>query len=152
MPPETPQETPQETPKITVEEFNRIIETELEWADQIGMHARSIGVGEAVLGLRYEASMLRPGGTVAGPFMMALADAAMYAVVLSILGVVKMAVTTSFNVNFLHRPHPADLLAEGKLLKIGKRLAVVDVTIHSEGHDEPVAHATGTYSIPPRED
>jgi len=100
--------------------------------------------------LPFDGNMVRSGGTVSGPFMMALADAAMYAVVLSVLGVVKMAVTTSFNINFLHRPHPGDLLAEARALKVGKRLVVVDVTVHSEGHDEPVAHATGTYSVPPR--
>ena len=69
--------------------------------------------------------------------------------VLGAIGIVKLAVTTSFNINFLHRPSLADLMAEGRLLKLGKRLAVVEVTLHSDGHDEPVAHATGTYSIPP---
>ena len=80
--------------------------------------------------------------------MMALANATMYAVILSAIGVVKLAVTTSFNINFLHRPKPADLNAERRILKLGKRLAVVEVTMHSDGHDAPVAHATGTYSIP----
>ena len=55
----------------------------------------------------------------------------------------------NFNINFLHRPPPADLMADGRLLKLGKRLAVIEVTLHSDGHKEPVAHATGTYSIPP---
>lgn len=137
-------------PAITVAEFNAIITEELTWAADIGMHARAIDDGTATLVLPFDGNMVRPGGTVSGPFMMALADAAMYAVVLSVLGVVKMAVTTSFNINFLHRPHPGDLLAEARALKVGKRLVVVYVTVHSEGHDEPVAHATGTYSVPPR--
>ncbi len=135
--------------KITIEAFNAIIAEDLPWAAEIGMRAVSIGAGTAVLRLPYDASMLRPGGTVSGPFMMALADAAMYAVVMSALGTVKLAVTTSFNINFLHRPRPGDLLAEGKILKLGKRLAVVETTLHSDGFDEAVAHATGTYSIPP---
>lgn len=135
--------------QISVADFNRIIETDLTWAHDIGMRAQSIGDGEAVIRLEFADDMLRPGGTVAGPFMMALADAAMYAVVMSKLGSVKMAVTTNLNINFLHRPHPGALLAEGRALKIGKRLAMIDVTIHSEGHEEPVAHATGTYSLPP---
>ncbi len=80
---------------------------------------------------------------------MALADACMYAVVLSRIGEVKLAVTTSFNINFLHRADPADLLAEGAILKLGKRLAVVQVSVHSEGFARCVAHATGTYSVPP---
>jgi uncharacterized protein (TIGR00369 family) len=135
---------------ITVERFNKIIADELPWAHEIGMRADSIGAGEAVLRLPFGGKMVRPGGTVAGPFMMALADAAMYAVVLSVIGEVQLAVTTSLNINFLHRPSPADLLAEGKVLKAGKRLVVCDVTVHSEGHDAPVAHVTGTYSIPPQ--
>ena len=91
----------------------------------------------------------RPASHSSGPTMMALADATMYAVVLSAIGIVKLAVTISFNINFLHRPPPADLMADGRLLKLGKRLAVIEVTLHSDGHKEPVAHATGTYSIPP---
>ena len=136
-------------PRISVEEFNQIISDEIPWAHGIGMHADTIGEGVATLRLPYQASMLRPGGTIAGPMMMAVADACMYAVALSLLGPVKLAVTTSFNINFLFRPSPDDMLAEGRMLKLGKRLVVMEVTIHSEGHDEPVAHATGTYSIPP---
>lgn len=136
-------------PRITVDEFNAIIREELPWAYDIGMHADRIGRGTAGLRLPYRASMLRPGGTISGPMMMALADACMYAVVLSLIGTVKLAVTTNFSINFLFRASPADLLADGRILKLGKRLAVMDVTVHSEGHSEPVAHATGTYSIPP---
>lgn len=136
-------------PKITVQEFDHIIKTELPWANDIGMRTENIGAGIATLRLPFNDNMLRPGGTVSGPTMMALADACMYAVILSAIGQVKLAVTTSFNINFLHRPAPGDLLCEGRILKLGKRLAVMDVTLHSEGHDEPVAHATGTYSIPP---
>jgi len=136
-------------PKITIADFDHIIKTELPWANDIGMCTENIGAGEATLRLPFNDNMLRPGGTVSGPTMMALADACMYAVILSAIGQVKLAVTTSFNINFLHRPAPGDLLCEGHILKLGKRLAVMDVTLHSEGHSEPVAHATGTYSIPP---
>lgn len=136
-------------PKITIDEFNQIIRDEILWAHEMGMVTDRIGAGTAVLRLPYRPSMLRPGGTMAGPIMMALADACMYAVALSLIGTVKLAVTTNFNINFLFRAAPADLLAEGRILKLGKRLVVMEVTVHSEGHDEPVAHATGTYSIPP---
>jgi uncharacterized protein (TIGR00369 family) len=135
--------------KIDIRDFNQIIETELPWAQEIGMITDRIDDGEAVLRLPFNTSMLRPGGTVSGPTMMALADACMYAVILSAIGKVKLAVTTNFNINFMHRPAPGDLMAEGRILKLGKRLAVMEVTLHSDGHDEPVAHATGTYSIPP---
>lgn len=136
-------------PKITVEEFNTIIREEILWAHDIGIVTDRIGVGTAILRLPFRPNMLRPGGTMAGPMMMALADACMYAVALSLIGTVKLAVTTNFNINFLFRAAPADLLAEGRILKLGKRLVVMEVMVHSEGHDEPVAHATGTYSIPP---
>ncbi|WP_028880497.1 PaaI family thioesterase [Terasakiella pusilla] len=135
--------------KISKEDFDHIIKTELPWAEEIGMKTDRIGDGSAVLRLPFNDVMLRPGGTVSGPTMMALADACMYAVILSAIGQVKLAVTTNLNINFMHRPAPGDLMAEGRILKLGKRLAVMEVTLHSDGHDEPVAHATGTYSIPP---
>jgi len=93
---------------------------------------------------------LRPGGTVSGPTMMALADTALYVALLREIGLVSLAVTTSLNFNFLRKPvADRDLLAECKLLKRGKSLAVGEVTICSESDEAPVAHATGTYSIPP---
>ncbi|MBK8175338.1 MAG: PaaI family thioesterase [Rhodospirillales bacterium] len=137
------------TAKIAIADFDDIIRNDLPWAFDIGMHTDTIERGRAVLRLPFRASMLRPGGVVSGPTIMALADACMFAVVLSAIGKVKMAVTTSFSINFLHRASPVDLLADGRILRLGKRLAVMEVTVHSEGHDEPVAHATGTYSIPP---
>lgn len=138
------------TARMTPDEFNALMAREAPWASQMGMRARILGDGAATMVLPFDPGMLRPGGTVSGPTMMALADATMYAVVLSRLGAVTLAVTTSFNINFLHRPRPADLRADGRILKLGKRLAVVEVTLYSEGHADPIAHATGTYSIPPR--
>jgi uncharacterized protein (TIGR00369 family) len=90
---------------------------------------------------------LRPGGTVSGPTIMALADLAMYVLLLAHIGPVALAVTTSFNINFLRRPVAGELRADARLLKLGKRLAVGEIAIHSGG-PEPVAHATATYSIP----
>ena len=97
---------------------------------------------------RFEDSSLRPGGTVSGPTMMELADFAMYVAVFSAIGPQPLAVTTNLNINFLRKPTRADLLADARLMKIGKRLAVGEVAIFSEGMDEPVAHVTATYSIP----
>ena len=97
--------------------------------------------------LPYNDNSLRPGGTIAGPFMMMLADVCMYAVVLSLLGEIKLAVTTSLNINFVRKPANTDLVALGSMIKLGKRLAVLEVSIYS--NDDIVAHATGTYSIPP---
>lgn len=92
---------------------------------------------------------LRPGGTVSGPVMMALADVALYVAILARIGIVPLAVTTNLSINFLRKPR-ADrrVVARCRLLKLGKTLAVGEVYIYSEGEDEPVAHATGTYAIP----
>ena len=93
---------------------------------------------------------LRPGDTVSGPTLMALADVAMYAALLGEIGLVPLAVTTSLNINFLRKPAQKDVIGEARLLKVGKRLAVGEVTLFSDGDPEPVAHGTCTYSIPPR--
>jgi uncharacterized protein (TIGR00369 family) len=80
--------------------------------------------------------------------MMALADFAMYAAVLAAIGAVPLAVTINLNINFLRKPGQRDLIAEARLLKLGKNLAVGEVNIFSDGQSEPVAHVTSTYSIP----
>ncbi len=134
--------------KVSTEKFNEIISIELPSAADSGIYLRDIEEGKAELVLPYSDKSLRPGGTIAGPFMMMLADVCMFAVVLSLLGEIKLAVTTSLNINFLRKPAECDLVARGNIIKLGKRLAVVEVSIYSE--EDIVAHATGTYSIPPQ--
>jgi uncharacterized protein (TIGR00369 family) len=90
---------------------------------------------------------LRPGGTVSGPTLMALADGVAYMVVLSRIGPEALAVTSNLNINFLRRPRPGDLLAEGRLLKLGRSLALVEVELRTGEGTEPVAHAVVTYSM-----
>lgn len=109
-------------------------------------------VTDGAVRLRYVATAddLRPGDTVSGPTLMALSDTAMYLAVLAMIGPVALAVTTSLNINFLRKPGAGELTAEAKLMKLGKRLAVGEVTIRSESAEGPVSHATVTYSIPPR--
>jgi uncharacterized protein (TIGR00369 family) len=107
-----------------------------------------VGYGDVRVRWIFDETSLRPGGTVSGPTMMELADFAMYVAVFSAIGPQPLAVTTNLNINFLRKPARADLLADAKLMKVGKRLAVGDVWIYSEGADEPVAHVTATYSIP----
>src|SRR5690242_20901814 len=98
---------------------------------------------------RYSENMLRPGGTVSGPTLMALADFAMYVVVLSAIGPVALAVTTNLSINFLRRGAPGqDLRAAARLLKLGRRLAVGEVNLMSGTSPDPIAHVTSTYSIP----
>jgi uncharacterized protein (TIGR00369 family) len=97
----------------------------------------------------FDETMLRPGGTISGPALMTLADAAMYIVLLSAIGPVGLAVTTNLCINFLRKaPANRDLLAEAKLLKLGKRLAVGEVLLFSEQSLDPIAHVTSTYSVP----
>lgn len=105
---------------------------------------------EAKVRMSFDPKLVRPGGTISGPAMFMLADYGIYVALLGVLGRVPLAVTTNLSINFLRRPAQADLLAEVRLLKLGKRLAVGDVGLYSAGRDELVAHATGTYSIPPR--
>jgi len=93
----------------------------------------------------------RPGGTLSGPTMMALADNSAWLVILAHIGPVLLAVTTSLHIDFLRKPEITDLMARAKLIKLGRRLAVVDVELFSRGTSELVAKAQVTYSIPPRE-
>ncbi len=94
-------------------------------------------------------SNLRPGGTVSGPTMFTVADCAFYVATLAMIGREAMTVTTNLNINFLRKPPVADLIAEARILKLGKTLSTGDVTVFSEQLDDPVAHATLTYAIPP---
>lgn len=105
--------------------------------------------GTASLTMHVSTRHQRPGGTVSGPAMMALADLALYAVILGHIGKVPLAVTTSLNFNFLRKPEIGDLVGSAKLFKLGKRLAVGEVDIASQRSGDVVAHATGTYSLPP---
>ena len=101
--------------------------------------------------LRVDDRHLRPGGTVSGPSMFALADVAIYLAVLSRIGPVALAVTTNCSIDFMRRPAAGrDLIAQARLLKLGRALAVGDVLIRSDGSADPVARAGLTYSIPPR--
>ncbi|MBI1492279.1 PaaI family thioesterase [Halocynthiibacter styelae] len=93
---------------------------------------------------------LRPGGTVSGPSMFALADCAMYAAILARLGKVALAVTTNCSIDFMRKPAAnTDLIGIARILKMGRALVVGDVLIYSEGDTRPVARASLTYSIPP---
>jgi uncharacterized protein (TIGR00369 family) len=114
-------------------------------------YGRIESVGDRCARMRLEVGdeHLRPGGTVSGPTMMGLADTGLYVAILATLGPVAQAVTTNLNSNFLRRPPLRDIIADVQLLKVGRRLVVGEVWLRSDGGDEPVAHVTATYSIPP---
>ena len=139
---------------LTAAEIQEVIWAGLPAAKDVGLMVDSATHdGRVRARIVFRPDMVRPGGTLSGPTMMALADAAMFAAILARLGRLEMAVTTNLNINFLRRPEPCDLVAEASILKLGKRLAVLEVSVFSASGDdlasEPVAHVTGTYSLPP---
>lgn len=93
---------------------------------------------------------IRPGGTVSGPAMFEAADCAFYLITLAMIGREALTVTTNATINFLNKPDPVALICEARILKLGRLLVTGDATIRSEGSDRPVAHATLTYSNPPK--
>ena len=104
----------------------------------------------ATVSLPVDEAHLRPGGTVSGPTLMSVADLALYVAILGHIGIVPLAVTTNLNINFLRKPAAGKtIIGRCKLLKAGRLLATGEVYLYSEGSDEPVAHAVGTYAIPP---
>ena len=104
-----------------------------------------------VMRLHADERHLRPGGTVSGPAMFSLADVAAYVATMARIGREALTVTTHCSIDFMRKPEAGkDLLAEARLLKLGRSLSVTDVLLFSEGNDAPVAHASLTYSIPPR--
>lgn len=116
-----------------------------------GIVMESVAPDLLVSRLRIGDQHLRPGGTVSGPTMFALADVSIYAAILSRLGPVTLAVTTNASIDFMRKPEAGrDLIATCRLLKLGRVLAVGDVLIHSEGTSDPVARCSMTYSIPPK--
>lgn len=136
--------------KINITDFTELLKTGLPWTAMLDIRTERMSAGKMTMRLPYREDSTRPGGTISGPHMMLLADACMYGVVLSLIGRVELAVTTNLNINFLRKPRESDLIAEGKIIKLGKRLAVLEVSMYSEAEDKLVAHATGTYSIPPK--
>ena len=137
-------------PAMTVEELDHFLAAEFPQVFHAasGLSIEAVWQGGGRVRQAYQAQHIRPGGTISGPTMMALADFAMYVGVLASIGPVPLAVTINLNINFLRKPAARDLIAECRLLKLGKRLAMGEVTIRSDGSDEPVAHVTSTYSIP----
>ncbi len=135
--------------RISIAEFEEIARDRVPFVGQLGVVIERLDRGVARMRVPYREDFVRPGGTIAGPVMMSLADLAVYGAVLSMIGPVELAVTTNLNINFLRRPLPGDIIAEARILKLGKRLAVGEVRLFRDGEDELVAHVTATYSIPP---
>ncbi len=128
----------QELSAFIAREFPQTKVRVLEVGQRSAKVVHDVGVGE-----------LRPGGTVSGPVMMATADVALYVAILGEIGLVPLAVTTSLSFNFMRKPAgDRNIIGECRLMKLGRTLAVGEVWLYSEGSEEPVAHAVGTYAIP----
>ena len=137
--------------RMSVAELEKFLHVEFPQAFSGGDISIESADGDCcLLRQRYSDRMLRPGGMVSGPTLMALADFAMYVVLLSAIGPLGLvAVTINLNINFLRRGSPGqDVLAAARLLKLGKRLAVGEVNLLSGASPDPIAHVTSTYSIP----
>ncbi|MEO9333561.1 PaaI family thioesterase [Ectopseudomonas guguanensis] len=134
---------------MTALEVQTLIRSGLPMAEDIDLRIDRLDEEGVLARVPFHAKLVRPGGTLSGPTIMALGDAAMYAVVLGRLGRVEMAVTSNLNINFLVRPKPVDLLAAARILRLSRRQAVCEVSLYSAGNeDELVAHVTGTYALP----
>ncbi len=132
--------------KPTVEQLATFLKTEFPQNTTIVLAAGDMG---ATVKVKIGFKDLRPGNTISGPTMMALADVALYVAILAEIGIVPLAVTTSLSFNFLRKPKAGcDLVGVCKLIKLGRTLAVGDINLYSEGDADPVAHAVGTYAIP----
>ncbi|WP_407051427.1 PaaI family thioesterase [Methyloraptor flagellatus] len=139
-------------PVMTAEEVSEFLDREFPQIHEGGRAFSVEGVAPGLGVMRFSAGdrHLRPGGTVSGPALFTLADLAAYVVILAHIGPVALAVTTTATINFLRKPEPGDLIGEARILKLGKRLVVVEIGIRSDGSEDLVAHTTMTYSIPNR--
>jgi uncharacterized protein (TIGR00369 family) len=137
-------------PAMTVQELERFLAKKFPQVFhlQSGLTIEALWRGGGRVRQAYQPQFIRPGGMISGPTLMALADFAMYVGVLASVGPAPLAVTTNLTMNFLRKPGARDLVAECRLLKLGKRLAVGEVALRSDGAEDLVAHATSTYSIP----
>ena len=108
----------------------------------------ALGDRELTLRMPFKTQLLRAGGTISGPALMALADTAAYFMTLALAGPVPGAATANLDIHFLARPKPGDVIAVARILRLGRRLAVSTVELRSEGSDDVVAHATVTYALP----
>ena len=140
------------TPVMTAEELNIFIaEVYPQILEQFPGHdVLKVEPGRVVVQMNTDERHIRAGGTVSGPTLFALADMGGYSCVLSHIGKEALAVTTNLNINFMRKADPGPLEAHCTILKLGKRLMVFEASIFEAGESDVIAHATGTYAIPPK--
>jgi acyl-coenzyme A thioesterase PaaI-like protein len=135
-------------PVVTVEDLQHLLDNAFP-GNRVPYVIEQITDSTVRMVLRVGETDGRPGGTVSGPTLMALADCAAWMVIIGQIGPVTLSVTTSFHIDFLRKPELVDIVAVGGLLKLGSRLAVAEVAMYSVGNEDIVAKAQVTYSIPP---
>ena len=135
--------------KMSIDELEAFL---AEVFPQLGGHFEILEVEpyRAVVAMNAAQAQLRPGGTVSGPTLFALADLSFYVATLALIGPEALTVTSNASINFLRKPPPGRLTAEARVLKLGRSASVGDVLIRSDAAEGPVAHAAVTYAIPPR--
>lgn len=135
-------------PLLDADQVNALLDRAFPGIAQGGPQVTEVGPGRVRVVRPYGEGLLRPGGVISGPTLMALADTAAYALVLAHLGDQLMAVTSQLAMNFLRGAKPGDLHAEAEMLRLGRRLATCDVRIWTEGPERLAAQANVTYALP----
>ena len=135
--------------KLTGAQIEALVRAALPQAQHGMFSVEEVRPGYARIRLPWQDWMMRPGPAISGPAQFTAADCAMFALVLSHIGPDVMAVTSDMTMHFLNRGKPGDVVAEARLLKMGRRLTVMDVVLFS-GADpgKPIAHVSGSYALP----
>lgn len=141
------------TPVMDADDIETFVDAHFPQVHMDGrvLSVRSVEPGTVTVRLEPNERHLRPGGTISGPTLFTISDLAAYYVILAHIGPVALVVTTNLNINFVHRAAPGPLTCVARLLKLGRRLAVAEVSVRDE-NGTLVAHATATYSIPPNKE
>ncbi|MCG8547659.1 MAG: PaaI family thioesterase [Alphaproteobacteria bacterium] len=135
-------------PRMTIEQFEALWPAKSPFMQIYPFAVEEIGYGTARVRLPFGEHHVRPGDTISGPTVMALADYTIWAMVLGMTGPDYLgSATSSLNANFLRRAALVDLIAEARIIRLGRRLAVGEATVYSDGADDPVAHVTATYAV-----
>lgn len=133
---------------ISAEEFEAAIRFGIPIMNQFSFRMECLEAGYARMRMQFDERHIRPGGTISGPLLVMVADAALYAMVMSVLGMELLAVTSNLNIHFLRKPSPVDVIGEATMIRKGRRNIVGQVMLYSDGEAEPIAHVTGSYAVP----
>jgi uncharacterized protein (TIGR00369 family) len=140
----------EDLPPLDAAGFAALAASTVPLASVLGLRVDRFDEEAVIVRLPWQEVALRPGGSISGPAMMTLSDIALWGAILARIGHEPLCVTTDLTFHFLAKPRHADVLAEARIIRIGRTLAIAEATLRSEGQAEPVAHAVGTYAVPRR--